>query len=103
MSAALVLVVAAAIVTMALKSVGPLALRIHPLPPAADQVIKLLAPALLAALVVTQTFANGPRLVLDARAAGVGAAAVCVLLRAPLLATVVVAAVVTAGLRALAI
>jgi hypothetical protein len=45
----------------------------------------------------------GPRLVLDARAAGLGAAGICVLIRAPLLATVVVAAVVTAGLRTLAI
>jgi len=40
--------------------------------------------------------------VLDARAAGVGAAAVAIAVRAPLLVTIVVAAVVTAGLRALA-
>jgi branched-subunit amino acid transport protein len=100
LSAALILVVAAAVVTIALKSVGPLALGSHPLPAAADRVLKLLAPALLAALVMTQTFSGGQRLVLDARAAGVAAAVVCVLLRAPLLATVVVAAVVTAGLRA---
>ena len=38
---------------------------------------------------------------LDARAAGVGAAAVALALRAPLIVTIVVAAVVTAGLRAL--
>jgi hypothetical protein len=59
----------------------------------------LLAPSLLAALVVTQTFADGRRLVLDARAAGVAAAAVAIASRAPLLVVVVVAAVATALVR----
>jgi hypothetical protein len=57
--------------------------------------------ALLSALVVVQTFADGQALVLDARVAGVAAAAVALLLRAPFLVVVVTAAVVAAGFRAL--
>lgn len=61
-----------------------------------------LAPvALLAALTAVQTFGHHRGLTIDARAAGVAAAAVALLLRAPFLAVVVVAAAVTAGLRLL--
>jgi hypothetical protein len=58
-------------------------------------------PAVLAALLVTQTVADGERLVVDARMAGVTAAAAAIALRAPILAVVVVAAAVTALCRAL--
>ncbi|MGW1596846.1 AzlD domain-containing protein [Streptomyces sp. NPDC002343] len=61
----------------------------------------LLPVALLAALTAQQTFADGHTLVLDARAAGLGAAAVALLLRAPFLLVVAAAVVVTAGLRAI--
>ena len=64
------------------------------------RVIALLAPALLAALVVTETFGLGGELQLDARAAGLLAAGVAVVLRASLIVTVLVAALTTAGLRA---
>ncbi|HEY3684951.1 MAG TPA: AzlD domain-containing protein [Streptosporangiaceae bacterium] len=61
-----------------------------------------LAPvALLAALTAVQTFGHGKGLTIDARAAGVAAAGVALLLRAPFLVVVVVAAAVTAGLRLL--
>jgi hypothetical protein len=56
---------------------------------------------MLAALVVTNTFGGDRELVLDARAAGLAAAAVCVVLRAPLLLTVFVAAVTAALVRAI--
>ncbi|MGO4422832.1 AzlD domain-containing protein, partial [Streptomyces sp. MCAF7] len=56
---------------------------------------------LLAALTAQQTFGDGQHLVLDARAAGLGAAAVALVLRAPFLVVVAVAVVVTAGVRAL--
>ncbi len=56
--------------------------------------------ALLAALVAVQTFAVGQDLVLDARAAGLIAAVVALVLRAPFLAVVLVAAVTAAVLRA---
>ena len=55
--------------------------------------------ALLMALVAVQTFAVGQTLVLDARFAGLCAAVVALLLRAPFLVVVVVAAVVAAGFR----
>lgn len=62
----------------------------------------LLPVALLAALVCVQTF-GGPHgtLVVDARLAGIAVAVVALLLRAPFLVVIVVAAVVAAGLRAL--
>ncbi|MEU8893735.1 AzlD domain-containing protein [Streptomyces sp. NPDC048442] len=61
----------------------------------------LLPVALLAALTAQQTFATGQELVLDARAAGLAAAALALLLRAPFLVVVGAAVAVTAGVRAL--
>jgi hypothetical protein len=55
----------------------------------------------LAALVVTQTFADGRSLVLDARVLGVAAAGVALRLRAPVLLVIVAAAATTAIVRAL--
>ena len=86
--------------TVAIKAAGPLVLGGRELPAAAFAVIGLLAPALLAALVLTETFAHDQELTVDARAAGLGCAAVAVLLRAPLLLTVLVAAVGAAAVRA---
>lgn len=59
----------------------------------------LLPVALLAGLVVVQAFASGRSLQLDARAAGLVVAAVAVLLRAPFLVVVVLAAVTAALVR----
>jgi branched-subunit amino acid transport protein len=86
--------------TMALKAAGPLIVGGRELPERALAVIALLAPALLAALVLTGTFTDGKELTLDPRAAGLGCAALAALLRAPLLVTVLVAAVGTAVVRA---
>lgn len=55
---------------------------------------------LLSALVAVQTFSTGTSLVIDARLAGVAAAVIALLLRAPFLVVVLVAAVVAALLRA---
>ena len=60
----------------------------------------LLPLALLAALVVVQTFGKGHSLAIDARAAGLAAAGVAVLRRAPFIVVVVVAAAAAAGVRA---
>jgi branched-subunit amino acid transport protein len=87
--------------TIALKGLGPVALGGRSLPPRVLGVVGLLAPAVLAALVVTQVFGGERELVLDARAAGLGAAAVALALRAPILAVIVAAAVATALVRAL--
>jgi len=56
--------------------------------------------ALLAALVAVQTFATGQSLVVDARVPGLAVAIVALLLRAPFLVVVAVAAVSAALLRA---
>jgi branched-subunit amino acid transport protein len=103
MSDTWVIVVAVGAGTMAIKAAGPVLLGGRPLPGRVRSVVALLAPALLAALVATSTFATGQELVLDARVAGVGAAAVAIMLRAPVLAVVIVAAVVAAGVRLLGI
>jgi branched-subunit amino acid transport protein len=87
--------------TVALKATGPVLLGGRELPEPVAQVVALLAPVLLAALVVTQTVGGDNELVLDARLAGVGAGAVAIAARAPLPAVVVVAAVATAVVRAL--
>ena len=93
---------ALAVATAVIKASGPLLLGGRELPPAAMGVISLLAPALLGALVVTQTFAGeGRELVVDARVAGVAAAAVALWLRASMLVAMIVAALVAAGVRAL--
>ncbi|WP_159670441.1 AzlD domain-containing protein [Streptomyces mexicanus] len=69
--------------------------------PLVKRLAALLPVALLAALTAQQTFADGQDLVLDARAAGLAAAAVALVLRAPFLLVVAAAVVVTAGGRAL--
>ncbi|WP_327113832.1 AzlD domain-containing protein [Streptomyces sp. NBC_01341] len=61
----------------------------------------LLPVALLAALTAQQTFGDSQRLVLDARAAGLAAAALALVVRAPFLVVVGAAVVVTAAGRAL--
>jgi branched-subunit amino acid transport protein len=90
------------VLTIAFKAVGPVALGGRSLPPRLLGVVELLAPALLAALVVTQVFAEERQLALDARAVGLGAAIGALVLRAPILVVIVVAAVTTALARAIA-
>lgn len=101
MSDAWIAVVAVGTATVALKSVGPVLLGGRPLPDHLTGVVALLAPALLAALVVTQVAGGDEEIVLDARLVGLGAAVVAILLRAPLLAVVVAAAASTAIVRLL--
>ncbi|WP_405730569.1 AzlD domain-containing protein [Streptomyces sp. NBC_00028] len=69
--------------------------------PLVKRLAALLPVALLAALTAQQTFADGRELVLDARLAGVAAAAVALVLRAPFLLVVAAAVAVTAGVRAM--
>ena len=65
--------------------------------PVVHRVADLMPVALLAALVAVQVFADGPTLVLDARAAGLAAAVVALMLRAPFIVVVLIAAL-TAGI-----
>ena len=102
MSEAWVTIVALAVSTALIRASGPVALGGRDLPHPVMNVIALLAPALLAALVVTQTFTGDPsELVADERAAGVAAAGTVLALRGSILVAMAVAAGATAGLRAL--
>jgi branched-subunit amino acid transport protein AzlD len=69
--------------------------------PLVKRLAALLPVALLAALTAQQTFSTGQHLVLDARGAGLAAAALALVLRAPFLVVVGAAVVVTAGVRAI--
>lgn len=66
-----------------------------------QRTVPLIPVALLAALVATQTFSTGQRLVLDVRAGALVVAIVAVLLRAPFLVVVAAAAATAALLRLL--
>ena len=99
MSTVWLVVLVVGLATAAFKATGPVLLGGRSLPPAMADVVALLAPVLLAALVVTQTVGGDNELVLDARLAGVGVGAVAVALRAPLPVVVVAAAAATALTR----
>ena len=100
MSAAWTAVLVVGLATVALKGAGPVLAGGRQLPRGSARVVDLLAPALLAALVATQAFASEESLVLDERGAGLMAAGVAILLKAPLLVVVLVAAATAATLRA---
>jgi branched-subunit amino acid transport protein len=95
-----IVVLGASAGTLVLKGLAPAVLGGRALPPRLAGVMALLAPTLLAALIVTNTFATGRDLVLDARAAGLLAALVAVALRAPVLVVILAAAATAALLRA---
>jgi branched-subunit amino acid transport protein len=87
--------------TLVLKGLAPATLGGRALPSRLLGAMALLGPALLAALIVTNTFADGRALHVDARAAGLAAALVAVLLRAPVLVVILTAAATAGGLRAI--
>ena len=87
--------------TVAFKASGPVLLGRRRLPARAAALVDVLAPAMLAALVVTQTVGGDGEIVIDERLAGVAAGAVALRLRAPLLLVMVVAAATAALLRLL--
>jgi branched-subunit amino acid transport protein len=90
------------VTTVAIRAAGPVLLGGRELPARLDGVIELLAPALLAALIVVETVGPAAELDVDERLAGVLAAAgVLAWRRSSMLATILVAAGVTALLRAL--
>jgi branched-subunit amino acid transport protein len=100
MTAVWISVLVVGLATMAIKAAGPLVLARRTPPPRAQAALEHLAPALLAALVVTQALggSNGG-FTLDARLAGLAAATAALLLRLPLLVVITVAAVTAALIR----
>jgi branched-subunit amino acid transport protein len=101
MSDVWITIVGLVVTTVLIKAAGPVLVGGRQLPRPALAVIALLAPALLTALILTDTFARDQELVVDARAAGLACAGVAAALRAPLLLTVLVGAVGAAGARAI--
>ena len=89
------------VVTALIKAVGPVALGGREIPGRLSGVIVLMAPALLAALVVTSTFAVGDQWNLGANTVGVGVGGLILYRRGPLVVAVLAAVLVTAGLRLL--
>jgi branched-subunit amino acid transport protein len=94
-------VVAVGAATVACKATGPVLLGRRELPRWLASPVGLLAPAVLAALVVTQAVGGDREIVLDARLAGLGAGALAIAVRAPLLVVLVVAAATAALIRLL--
>jgi len=99
LSAAWATVLAVGAGTIALKAVGPVGVSGRRLPARATELLEMVAPAILAALVITEAFGSGRSLVLDARLAGVAAGIVAVVLRAPFWLVVIVGALATALVR----
>jgi branched-subunit amino acid transport protein len=95
------LIAALGAATYAMRAAGPLTAGRLRLVGWLDRLLPYVMPAVLAGLVVTATFADVDRLVVDERAAGLAAAAIALAARAPVLAAVVVAAATTALARAL--
>jgi branched-subunit amino acid transport protein AzlD len=100
MSTAWIAIIVLAVGTVAIKAVGPVALGGRELPESMSGVVARLAPSLLAALVVVDTFSGPDRTIaVDESAIGLLAAAGALALRLPMVAVVAIAALVTAAVR----
>jgi branched chain amino acid efflux pump len=88
--------------TIAMKASGPATLRGRRPSPRAMRAIALVAPAVLASLVLYQTFGETPSgITVDARLAGLAVAGLAIAARAPMLVVVAAATLTTALARAL--
>ena len=95
-------IAALTVVTVSIKSAGPVTLGGRQPSERAFAVVSLFAPALLAALVVYQTLGAGQQgITLDARIAGVAVALAALLMKAHVAVVVLGAAAATALVRAL--
>ena len=95
------LIAGCAVVTAIIKAAGPIALGGRELPPRFSAVIALMAPALLAALVVTSALAHEDRWEIGPDTAGVTVAGLAMWRGLHLIPAVFLAAAITAGLRLL--
>jgi branched-subunit amino acid transport protein len=95
------LIVLVAVVTAAIKAAGPIALGDRDLPGWFSTIVTAMPAAVLTALVVTAALADGERLAIGPDTAGVAAAGIVAWRGGSVILCVVVAAAVTAGLRAI--
>jgi branched-subunit amino acid transport protein len=100
MSETWTLIAVLAVVNFVIKATGPVVAGRRELPPTFQRFVDASVAGLVAALIVTGTFAVGKELVLDERAGGMVAAVVAVVARLPMIAVLIVAAGTTALLRA---
>jgi branched-subunit amino acid transport protein len=98
-----VLIGACAAITAAIKAAGPVALGGRELPAWFTAIVAMMAPALFAALVVTQALADGRDWAVGADTAGVALAGLAAWRGASVIVVVAVAACVTAALRAVGV
>jgi hypothetical protein len=91
------------VATASMKAIGPLSVGGRRLSGRAASVISLVAPSLLASLVVYETLnTDGPGIALDARLVGLAAGGAAIALKRSMLVVVAVAAIATALTRAIA-
>jgi branched-subunit amino acid transport protein len=89
-----------AVMTALIKGAGPIVLGGRELPAWFSAIVALMAPALFAALVVTQVLADGRDIGVGADTVGVALAGVAAWRGASVIAVVAIAAGTAAGLRA---
>jgi branched-subunit amino acid transport protein len=99
MSAAWIVVLVVGGLTILFKAAGPVFVGRRELPPRVLALVEVLAPAMLAALVVTQAVGGDEEIVLDERIPGLAVAGVALALRLPLVAVMAAAAATAAALR----
>ncbi len=87
------------VATIACKAAGPVFVGRRELPPRLQACVELLAPVMLTALVITQTFGGDDEIQVDARVVGVGAAVIAIALRTPIIVAMAIAALPTALVR----
>jgi branched-subunit amino acid transport protein len=95
------LIAGCVVVTVAVKAAGPVLLGGRDLPDVVIRVVAYMAPALLAALVVTAAFADGHRLHVGAETVGMLAGGALLWRGRSVVLAVLLAVAVTAGMRAL--
>jgi uncharacterized membrane protein len=88
-----------AVINFAIKASGPVLLAGRELPDGLLQVIALLAPAILTALVLVDSISEDGRLKVDAQTAGVAVAGVAMGLRVSMLAAIALGVTTAAALR----
>ena len=101
MSTSVAVIAGCTVVTAVIKAAGPVALGGRELPSWVAAIVVLLAPALLAALVVTSIFADGQKLAVGPETAGALAGCAVAWRTGSVVGCVVVAAALTAVLRAM--